>query len=258
VVFDCPLQLDESSGYYWDSGPRLINLRHLEFHPLRPFTLAATEGLVTDRGGQDLAGLALPLYAARRLGNHPGGGGRGTYVATLEPTYRITRSVSVYGEAMLNEADVAAGTSLDRLGWLGGVHWTPPYALPGTSYRAELGIVPNTGSYTGLPALGLDWVRGGFPLGFPFGGDSWRLLLSGRQRLSSRFDLALSVEQYRQSRRSPVELRTSIFDANAGYDVASYLGFVAGYRHDAQSNLNGIQGNDQVENLIYLETRTGY
>lgn len=259
-LFGRPLRIEENVGYFDNNGARVVALRRIEYQPWRPLTIAVNEGLVTDRASQGLAALALPLYAVRFVSGKSANGGYGNYVGSLEATLRATRQWSVYGEFFLDDFDFSPSPprTATRRGWLGGVQYTPAGALPGTSYRFEAAILPDTGTYLGQQDRGMSWTRGGYLLGHEYGEDSSGWRFSARQRMSPKLDLRLAAEHFTQLRESPVSPSTTRLEVGAGYNLTRWWSLGMGYRYERRTSIGAIAGNDRTDNGVYLETRAGY
>ena len=259
-LFGRPLRIEEHVGYFNNNGPRVVALRRFEYQPWRPLTIAANEALITNRGSQAAASLVLPLYAVRFVSGNSSAGGYGNYLGSLEATVRVNRQWSVYGEFFVDDFDFSPSPphTATRRGWLGGVQYTPAGALPGTSYRLEAAILPDTGTYLGQQDRGMSWTRGGYFLGHEYGPDASGFRLSVRQRLSPAMDLRLAAEHFTQLRESPVSPETLRLSIGAGYNLQRWWSIGLGYRYEHLTSVGAVAGNDRVDQGMYLEARVGY
>jgi hypothetical protein len=144
-----------------------------------------------------------------------------------------------------------------RVGWLAGVHWTPSWALPGSSYRLEGAILPNKGTYIGQADKGMAWMRRGYLYGHEYGDDAFGWRASARQRLTRRLDLDASCEQFRQQRKAAVPRRANRLSVAANYDLLRQLSVSVGYSLDRRRNVGGTLNQDVDDNQFFISAYAG-
>lgn len=260
-LFGRPFAFTDQVGIFRGGGVwKYITLHSYEYQPLNRLTVGADFGLITDRSGQAVTGLFMPLYFARFMAGKQHSGGYGNFLGSVHADYGLTRSLSVYGELFADDFDFSPSPprTAQRIGWLGGIQYIPPWALPGSSYRFEAAILPDPGTYVGQQNAGLSWLRDGFNLGHRYGEDSagYRFLL--RHRFTPRFDVGVGFETFRQLRSLPSPAKHQLVDVVARYDLNSWLTLGVGFRENKRENIGAVAGRDDMDNSWYFETRAGY
>jgi hypothetical protein len=258
-VLGRPFALEQRLGFSDEGAWKSITLRRWTYSPLRGWTIKGTEALITSRLGQGLASVGLPLYLARFVAGERSRGGYGNMLASFESTYRVNRALAVHGEMMLDDFDFSPKPprTAQRVGWLAGVHWTPSWALPGSSYRLEGAILPNKGTYIGQADKGMAWMRRGYLYGHEYGDDAFGWRASARQRLTRRLDLDASCEQFRQQRKAAVPRRANRLSVAANYDLLRQLSVSVGYSLDRRRNVGGTLNQDVDDNQFFISAYAG-
>ncbi|MCC7492216.1 MAG: hypothetical protein IT204_07730 [Fimbriimonadaceae bacterium] len=257
-----PFRYEHAVGLFKvTGGERYLALQRYEYQPNRRLSLGLGFGLITDRGSQAVAGfLPLPLYAVRFTAGAARVGGSGNFLGAFDASYRFNEGVALYGQVFADEFDFspAPPTTRQRIGFLGGLHLTPAGRLPGTSYRLEVALIPDQGTYVGQMDVGLAWLRDGVLLGHPYGQDSVGVRLDGHQRLTGRADLNVLLEYYRQLRSSPVQPETTRVEVVGRYDLTPNFTLGVGARYRQRLNQGGVVANDRSETSVFLEARGGF
>ncbi|MBI2298067.1 MAG: hypothetical protein HYU66_03795 [Armatimonadetes bacterium] len=261
-VFGRPFDYSQLNGYMRDGGSdKFIAVQNYEYLPVSKLALGAHFALITDKAGQGLASLFVPAYLARFVSGPFSKGGSGNFLGSANISYRWSRELATYGSFFVDEFDFnpkRAGRTPQRIGWSGGVQYTPAWALPGTSYRFEGTIIPGRGAYVGQNQPQLRWLRDGMVLGHPYAEDSAGFLFDLRQRVTPRVDVSARYEQFRQRRSYPVPVQNTYLDLAARYDLRSWLGLGVGYRHRRINSPGGVAGTRFDESVWYFEGTTGY
>ncbi|NUP98815.1 MAG: hypothetical protein HUU35_03045 [Armatimonadetes bacterium] len=259
-VFGRPFSIQQQTGGFGFDRGRYVTIRRYQYLPARQLTLGLNFGLITDLGGQAVASFFLPDYAYRFVGGNTSGGGRGNWLGSFDAAYRLSREWAVYGEMFADEFDFSPSPprTAQRLGYLAGVHYTPRWALPGTSYRLEGTLIPDRGTYVGQQDVGLAWLREGVLFGHPYGEDSagWRLDI--HHRLAPNFDVTLGAEHFRQLRSRAIQPRTTRLELALHYDLNHWSAVGTGIRFRRFEDRAGIANNDLDDDAWYFETRLGY
>lgn len=256
-LFGEPLSLRQQTGYFRDLGvSKYVTVQRIEYQPTDWCTLGAGFGLITDRSLQALASLVVPLYAVRFVAGEGRRGGEGNFLGAVDAAFRPCESISLYGQFFVDDFDFSPSPprTAQRLGYLAGAMFTPG-GLPGSQYRAEVCILPDTGTYVGQQNARQSWLRGGTILGHEYGPDSWGYRLFARQRLCESLDLSAGFEQFRQRRETPSPARTTRLDLHLRHDLDARHQLGLGWRHREFRNRGGVAGRNSVEEQFYLEAR---
>lgn len=259
-LFGRPFELRQHTGTFDQGGRKYVTVRRYEYGAVDNLTLALNFGLITDQSGQALASMVLPLYATRFVSGSASVGGDGNFLGSFDAAWQLNPQWQFYGQFFADEFDFSPSppATAQRIGLLGGVLYTPSWALPGTSYRLEGTLIPDQGTYIGQQNVGLAWLRDGYLFGHPYGQDAAGLRFDARHRFTPRWDVALRGEYFRQLRSFPVDASRVRFDVSTWYDLNNWLSIGVGGRYFDDRDIGGVAGNNQQETAVFVESQAGF
>ncbi|MBI2298267.1 MAG: hypothetical protein HYU66_04825 [Armatimonadetes bacterium] len=260
-VLGRPFRYEQTTGYLRDGGrDKYIALQSYEYLPTSRLTIGAHAALMTNNFAQALSTVFVPIMLAPP---HPavGVGSRGNLLGSLHASYRLSREVAVYGQFVVDDFATKQQPNHSRpqhIGWLAGVHFTPRWALPGTSYRLEGAVLRDPTTYMTFTNVGLNWARNGVVLGHPYGGGSHGVRLTAHQRLSPQLALSGRFEALRQFRKAPVTVSVRYLELSVRYDLRAAWGLEAGLRSRHVQNAGQVAGARLHDDDFFLGASVGY
>ncbi len=257
-LFGQPLSISQHVGWYRNQGDKFITLRRVQYLPMRRLEVSFSEGLITRNGTQTLVTGVLPLYWSRFVGGNFSTGGSGNYAFELDATYRVNRTLSVYGQFFADDLDLSGVHRTPHYpGYLGGIRYVP-MGLPGSSYRLEVAVLPSANTYVQPADPALRWYRDGVVLGHEYGPEGAGIRFDGRQRLSQRLDVGFGLESFARNRKLAVPQEFVRIQFRLGYDLTSFWAISGGLNYLHELNRNGVRGDNHTNKLLYLQTQVGY